>query len=161
MYTYTQNRILHHEDCPARFLYPFRDQKTKQISGYLRNDFLKRTHPFVTPTKVNQSKWVPSLWWDFDVLHPVFLRIVDLRFKAWTIHMSRESVTSYFTSLSSTSLMLRGTQCQFLEKIYLEHDLRSRIVRTFVVKFHACLPLREFSNIYKMVQLPIFSGFLP
>ena len=75
---------------------------------------------------------------------PLFL-VVDLRFKSWTIDMSRESVTSYFTSLSSTSL--RGTQRQFLENICSEDDFRSRIFGTFVVKFLACLPLLGFSNI--------------
>ena len=42
---------------------------------------------------------------------------------------------------------LRGTQRQFSENICSEDDLRSRIFRTFVVKFLACLPLQGFSNI--------------
>ena len=46
----------------------------------------------------------------------------------------------------------------FRKNICSEDDLRSRIFETFVVKFLACLPLLEFSNIYKMVQLPIFNG---
>ena len=54
----------------------------------------------------------------------------------------------------------------FRKNICSEDDLRSRIskldldldLETFVVKFLACLPLLEFSNIYKMVQLPIFNG---
>ena len=55
-----------------------------------------------------------------------------------------------------------GTQRQFSENICSEDDLRSRIFRTFVVNFLACLPLQlGFSNILKMVQLPIFNGFLP
>ena len=29
MYTYTQNRILHHEDCPARSLYPWNRSEAK------------------------------------------------------------------------------------------------------------------------------------
>ena len=41
----------------------------------------------------------------------------------------------------------RGTQRQFSENISLEDDLRSRIFRTFIVKFLACLPLLGFSNI--------------
>ena len=41
----------------------------------------------------------------------------------------------------------RGTQRQFLENICSEDDLRFRIFGTFVVKFLACLPLLEFSNI--------------
>ena len=49
----------------------------------------------------------------------------------------------------------------FREKICSEGDLRSRIFGTFVVKFLACLPLLGFSNIQKMVKLPIFNGFLP
>ena len=55
---------------------------------------------------------------------------------------------------------LRGTQRQFSENICSEDDLRSRIFGTFVVKFLACLSLLGFSNIYKMVLLPIFNGFL-
>ena len=47
----------------------------------------------------------------------------------------------------------------FRENICSEDDLRSRIFGAFVVKFLACLPLLEFSNIYKMVKLPIFNGF--
>ena len=42
---------------------------------------------------------------------------------------------------------LRGTQRQFLEIICSEDDLRSRIFRTFVVKFLACLPLRIFEHL--------------
>ena len=49
----------------------------------------------------------------------------------------------------------------FGKNICSEDDLRSRIFGTFVVKFLACLPLLGFSNIYKMVKLPIFDGFLP
>ena len=41
----------------------------------------------------------------------------------------------------------RGTQRQFSENICSEDDLRSRIFGRFVVKFLACLPLLEFSNI--------------
>ena len=40
-----------------------------------------------------------------------------------------------------------GNQRQFSENICSEDDLRSRIFRTFVVKFLACLPLLGFSNI--------------
>ena len=42
---------------------------------------------------------------------------------------------------------VRGTQRQFLENIFSEDDLRSRIFGTFVVKYLACLPLLRFSNI--------------
>ena len=49
----------------------------------------------------------------------------------------------------------------FRKNICSEDDLRSRIFETFVVKFLACLPLLGFSNIQKMVYLPIFNGFLP
>ena len=41
----------------------------------------------------------------------------------------------------------RGTLRQFSENICSEDDLRSRIFETFVIKFLACLPLLEFSNI--------------
>ena len=43
--------------------------------------------------------------------------------------------------------VFRGTQRQFSENICSKDDLRSRILRTFVVKFLACLPLLGFSNI--------------
>ena len=43
--------------------------------------------------------------------------------------------------------VIRGTQRQFSKNICSEDDLRSRIFRTFVVKFLACLPLLGFSNI--------------
>ena len=43
--------------------------------------------------------------------------------------------------------MVRGTQRHISENICSEDDLRSRILGTFVVKFLACLPLLEFSNI--------------
>ena len=49
------------------------------------------------------------------------------------------------------TILIRGTQRQFLENICSEDDLRSRIFGTFVVKFLACLPLLGFSNILKMV----------
>ena len=49
----------------------------------------------------------------------------------------------------------------FRKNICSEDDLRSRIFETFDLKFLACLPLLGFSNIQKMVYLPIFNGFLP
>ena len=42
----------------------------------------------------------------------------------------------------------RGTQCQFLENICSEDELRSRIFGTFDVKFLACLPLLGFSGLH-------------
>ena len=47
----------------------------------------------------------------------------------------------------------------FRENICSEDDLRPRIFGAFVVKFPACLPLLGFSNIYKMVYLPILTDF--
>ena len=41
----------------------------------------------------------------------------------------------------------RGTQREFSENMCSEDDLRSRNFGTFVVKFLACLPLLEFSDI--------------
>ena len=55
----------------------------------------------------------------------------------------------------------RSIQRQFSENICSEDDLRCRIFGTFFVKFLACLPLLGFWNVWKMVQLPIFNGFLP
>ena len=49
----------------------------------------------------------------------------------------------------------------FRKNICSEDDLRFRIFGTFAVKFLACLPLLGFSNIQKMVYLPIFNGCLP
>ena len=43
--------------------------------------------------------------------------------------------------------MVRGTQRHISENICSEDDLRSRILRTFVVRFRACLPVLGFSNI--------------
>ena len=60
----------------------------------------------------------------------------------------------------SKTANFRDTQCQFSENICSEDDLRSRIFGTFVKKFLTCLPLLGFSNILKMVLLPIFNGFL-
>ena len=42
---------------------------------------------------------------------------------------------------------VRGTQSQFLENSCSEDDMRSRIFRTFFVKFVACLPLLGRLNI--------------
>ena len=50
-------------------------------------------------------------------------------------------------TLSWRRQSIRGTQRQISENICSEDDLRSRIFRTFVVKFLACLPLLGFSNI--------------
>ena len=33
MYTYTQNRILHHEDYPARSLYPWKSSESRLLSN--------------------------------------------------------------------------------------------------------------------------------
>ena len=66
----------------------------------------------------------------------------------------------------------RGTQRQFSESICSEDDLRSRIFRTFVVKFLACLPLFRifehlndgtivhFQRIYTLKRSPRIFGSL-
>ena len=41
------------------------------------------------------------------------------------------------------------------------YDLRYRIFASFIEKFIACLPLLGFPNFKKIVELPIFNGFLP
>ena len=50
------------------------------------------------------------------------------------------------TNSFHTKRTFGGTQRQFSENICSEDDLRSRIFRTFVVKFLPCLPLLGFSN---------------
>ena len=50
-------------------------------------------------------------------------------------------------AIFQVDIYFRGTQCQFLENICLEDNLRSRIFGTFVVKCLACLPLLGFWNI--------------
>ena len=64
-------------------------------------------------------------------------------------YKSEESEASPFQIIAMlyNDHYIRGTQRQFLENICSEDDLRSRIFRTFVVKFLACLPLLRFSNI--------------
>ena len=66
---------------------------------------------------------------------------------------------SAFTIRKTKLTNFRGTQRQFSGNTRSEDDLRSRIFGAFVVKFLACLPLLGFSNIYKMVKLPIFNRF--
>ena len=52
------------------------------------------------------------------------------------------------TFVKVDALIDGGTQRQFSENICSEGDLRSKIFRTFVVKFLACLPFLGFSNIW-------------
>ena len=46
-------------------------------------------------------------------------------------------------ALRNRAVLVRGTQRQFLESIYLEDDLSSRTFGTFVVKFLACARLSD------------------
>ena len=95
------------------------------------------------------------------------LRIVwlsEMTFQSKTIagHSLKVVCCVYQTILNTTTRFVRGTQRQFSENICSEEDdLKSRIFGTFVVKFLACLPLLGFSNILKLVFLPIFIRFLP
>ena len=80
-------------------------------------------------------------------------------FQYFLLLKSKNYDTSYFFGSSARkqgakpgkNFNFRGTQRQFSENICSEDDLRSRIFRTFAVKFLACLPLLGFSNVYKMV----------
>ena len=72
------------------------------------------------------------------------------------------AVLSWLDCSSTTARHWAGApNGNFRENICSEDDLRSRIFGAFVVEFLACLPLLEFSNVYKMVKLPIFNGFDP
>ena len=74
----------------------------------------------------------------------------------WVTGITRTLLKAFQLSLASGA-----PNDNFRKNICSEDDLRSRIFETFVVKFLACLPLLGFSNIQKMVYLPIFNGFLP
>ena len=56
----------------------------------------------------------------------------------------------------SLALLLRA----YAEERVIQRHSTPRIFGTLVVKFLACLPILGFLNIYKMVLLPIFNGFL-
>ena len=92
MYTYTQNRIVHHEDCRARSLYPWKRSETrlifKNFGLYIVADDQEASREwlcewtmkscFSTQTKhciINQSNRVSShvlLVWQKNKNHPVF-----------------------------------------------------------------------------------------
>ena len=82
---------------------------------------------------------------------------IRARDKRKVSEMSGANVSS---SWKKTQKNLRGDD-NFRKIICSEDDLRSRIFGSFSVKFLACLLLLGFSNIKKMVYLPIFNGFLP
>ena len=54
----------------------------------------------------------------------------------------------------------RGTQCQFLENICLEDDLRTRIFGTFVVKFLACLAALFLAEIFEKVSFDPYNFWI-
>ena len=60
---------------------------------------------------------------------------------------------------ATTCIYVRGTQRQFSENICSEDDLRSRIFRTFVVKFLARLSLLGFPNNQKWCNCPFLTDF--
>ena len=113
-----------------------------------------------------QRTWLEMRWKHFRTEYSRPNRckkVVFHMFRLWYVPtgsvkpMSKSATAKLICKL----IRSRGTQRQFSENICSEGDLRSRIFWTFVVKFLVCLPLLGFSNIYKMVQLPIFNGFYP
>ena len=91
---------------------------------------------------------------------------ICVRSPAWTVATLFNndcliSTRNYTTDQSPFYLPLSHSGApsdNFRKNICSEDDLRSKIFETFVVKFLPCLPLLGFSNIWKMVQLPIFNG---
>ena len=92
MYTYTQNRILHHEDCLARFLYPWKRSKTRLLFRNFRlvvddqgNGFANEQWSLVLWPRlciINQSNsvsWHLLMVWRNNNKHPVFPRIKRFR----------------------------------------------------------------------------------
>ena len=66
-------------------------------------------------------------------------------------HIEKHDNELFFARISISYSWYRAPNGNFRENICSEDDLRTRIFGTFVVKFLACLPRLEFSNIYKMV----------
>ena len=92
MYTYTQNRTLHHEDCLARSLYPWKRSKTRLLFRNFRlvvddqgNGFASEQWSLVLWPRlciINQSNsvsWHVLMVWRNNNKHPVFPRIKRFR----------------------------------------------------------------------------------
>ena len=79
----------------------------------------------------------------------------------FTFNTSSKFSQPYLCFACHFCIINQGHPSQFSENICSEDDLRTRIFGTFCIKFLGCLPFLGFSNILKVVQLPIFNGFLP
>ena len=106
------------------------------------------------------------------VIYPTSAKPIYESNYAVLLDLAKEYMMSKLTEKCETYLMDRlfktlhakdfsgAPNDNFRKIICSENDLRSRILGSFSVKFLACLPLLGFSNIKKMVQLPISNGFL-
>ena len=100
MDTYTQNKILHHEDCPARSLYPWKSSESsllfknvdlsvvtmKGINAFANKQWTLVLWPRLNSLSLaNQIEFLDMFWW-FDrriKKNPVFPRIVNQLFEGW------------------------------------------------------------------------------
>ena len=71
----------------------------------------------------------------------------QIRFDSYGVRNS-ELIVSHISFRDCRVHIISGTQRQFSENICTEDDLRSRMFGTFVVKFHACLPLLGLTDFY-------------
>ena len=94
MYTCTQNRILHHEDCPARSLYPWKRSETRflfkkfwpfcwrsreWLCEWTRKSFLVTQTRLCIINQSNSVSWHVLMVWRNNNKHPIFPRIKRLR----------------------------------------------------------------------------------
>ena len=98
------------------------------------------------------SNTVTQKWRVCSFLHVVVsIVIVNNFYLARVIKVCAVCNYGFFTCCSIRSLLLRGTQREFLESICLEEELRSKIFGTFCCKI-SCLPAypRIFEHLKKV-----------
>ena len=97
MYTYTQNRILHHEDCPARSLYPWKRSKTrllfKKFSQLLTikgmalrmNNKVLSCDPDVNSVLLTNQIVFLDMFWSFDgiIINILYFREFIISSSSW------------------------------------------------------------------------------
>ena len=110
MYTCTQNRTLHDEDCPARSLYPWREMVEIKLFKFWNTQLFESESDYALLTQTELYFYQPikrssltNLWfltsfWR-NQKHPIFLRIVICLQSKNRLKCFIKLIKLYFTSL--------------------------------------------------------------
>ena len=154
MCTCTQNMILHHEDCLARSLYPWKRSKTRLLFRHFGlvvddqgNGFANEQWSFVLWPRlciINQSNsvsWHVLMVWRNNNKHPVFPRIKRFRARCMVKKVGAEQKRGIRSEKFARQAKAWTTEIVWIYICVLLHGLQTNNTRIYVHLYKGVPPL--------------------